>query len=69
MYIHFFDRYNQDVVLPKQYGYPVGGESATFKYFFMQLHYENPDKIPSKLFFVFVGFHLLLIVNVPKVGQ
>ena len=28
---------------PAKLGYPVGGSSQEFKYFFLQMHYENPE--------------------------
>lgn len=37
-----------EVVLPIEYGYPVGPNS--FKYFFIQMHYENPGLDKSKLY-------------------
>lgn len=31
-----------EVTLPEEYGYPIGGEGE-FRYFFIQMHYENPN--------------------------
>ena len=38
---------------PSELAYPLGGPDAEFKYFFLEMHYDNPEKIPSifELFF------------------
>ena len=38
---------------PSDLAYPVGGPDAEFKYFFLEMHYDNPQKIPSKSFKLF----------------
>ena len=31
------------MILPPEYGYPIGGPDETeFKYFYLQIHFENP---------------------------
>lgn len=33
--------------MPQDIAYPIGGSNAEFKYFYLQMHYDNPDKIQS----------------------
>lgn len=42
--------------LPENMGYPLGGSRADFKYFFLQIHYDNSDNDPSRIFFSFLLF-------------
>ena len=30
---------------PQNLAYPLGGSEDEFKYFFLELHYDNPDKL------------------------
>lgn len=33
---------------PEHLAYPIGGsKDDTFKYFFLQIHYDNPNQLPS----------------------
>ena len=36
---------DMEMIIPPEYGYPVGGNKNDFKYFFIQMHYENPEKL------------------------
>ncbi len=33
---------------PKHLGYPLGGEKNSFKYFILEMHYDNPELKDSK---------------------
>jgi hypothetical protein len=33
---------------PQGLGFPIGGENSEFTYFFIEVHYDNPQKIKSK---------------------
>lgn len=33
--------------MPQDIAYPIGGSNAEFKYFYLQMHYDNPDKIQN----------------------
>lgn len=35
---------------PSSIAYPLGGPQADFKYFFLQMHYNNPSITPSIIF-------------------
>lgn len=33
---------------PDHLGYPIGGANDSFTYFFLEIHYNNPKKLPSR---------------------
>jgi hypothetical protein len=35
---------------PSNLAYPLGGSTKEFKYFFLEMHYDNPDLKPSSFF-------------------
>lgn len=32
---------------PEDLAYPIGGSEDEFKYFYLEIHYDNPHKVPS----------------------
>lgn len=34
---------------PEHLAYPIGGSKDSFRYFFVEIHYNNPDQTPSIL--------------------
>jgi hypothetical protein len=44
---------------PEDMGYPLGGGEDEFKYFILEIHYDNPMQIKSQLFFIFQSEILL----------
>lgn len=36
---------------PDDLAYPIGGSENETKYFFLEIHYNNPNNLPSNLFY------------------
>lgn len=47
---------------PQDIAYPLGGSSNEFKYFYLQMHYDNPGLIPSMLFRIKNDFLIVFII-------
>ena len=37
---------------PEHLAYPIGGSKDSFRYFFFEIHYNNPNQLPSTSFFL-----------------
>ena len=42
---------------PPDLAYPMGGPDAEFKYFFLEMHYDNPQQAPS----IYIGFYITFL--------
>ena len=54
---HLFNEKIQD--FPSDMGYPLGGSPNEFKYFVLQLHYNNPQLLTGNISYItlIVLFH------------
>ena len=42
--------------IPENLAYPLGGSPSEMKYFYLQVHYDNPSQLLSKIkFSIFIG--------------
>jgi hypothetical protein len=39
---------------PLDLAYPIGGTTNKFKYFYIEMHYNNPQHVPSILIFLYL---------------
>lgn len=42
---------------PDDFAYPLGGSDNEFKYFYLEIHYDNPNHEPSNFIFAYILNH------------
>ena len=58
-YLSLLSSISKEVEFPSNIAYPIGGPNADFKYFYYEIHFNNPDI--QKGFFYFLNGNELKI--------